>query len=167
MPDLSGHTQALRLILYSLKREYGNTLSLYRQISTTVDRATGVKTVSKEVVEIQRAVILPATLTREVIQSISQISHNKEFVVGGQFVQGRRTFVLDALDLPEGFVLKDDDWIVYRNRRYDIKAIEEFDVEAGWLVIGQERPDLRPEQVYPLAVDDLLTLSQANTVEKV
>ena len=160
--ELSGRSPTIRLIrqsLYALKRQYGGAIEVYRLEDAETDLRTGKKTVCKSVFPIRRAVILPAQLQREVIQSISQISANKKFVQGGTFDRGHRNFIVDARDLPCGFEFTGDDWIVFRSRRYEIKQVFEFEFQAGWVVTGREILGRIPEQIFPVKADDLLTFS--------
>ena len=152
-------SRLIRQSLYALKRQYGAAIQVYQLEDSVTDLLTGNKSVSKSVYPIRRAVILPAQLQREVIQSISQISANKKFVTGGTFDRGHRNFIIDAHDLPCGFKFTNDDWIVFRNRRYEMKQISEFEFQAGWVVTGREILGRVPEQIFPVKADDLLTLS--------
>jgi len=149
----------IRQTLYSLKRQYGGTVSVYRLSDAQTDVRTGRKTIDKDVFVVRRAVILPVKVSREVIQSISQISANKAFVYGGSFDSGLRKFIIDARDLPEGFELTSDDWLVYNGRRYEIKAIWEFEFGAAWIVVGKELMGRIAEQVHLVAADSLLSLA--------
>ena len=145
--------------LYSLTRQYGGTVSVYRLNDAETDVRTGRKTIDKDVFVVQRAVILPVKVSRDVIQSISQISANKAFVYGGSFDSGLREFIIDARDLPEGFEFTSDDWLVYNGRRYEIKAIWEFEFRAAWIIVGKELMGRTPEQVHLVAADSLLSLA--------
>ena len=145
--------------LYSLKRQYGGAVSVYRLNDAETDVRTGRKMIDKDVFVVQRAVVLPVKVSREVIQSISQISANKAFVYGGSFDSGLRKFIIDARDLPEGFVFSNDDWLVYNGRRYEVKAIWEFEFRAAWVVVGKELMGRIAEQVHLVAADSLLSLA--------
>ena len=145
--------------LYSLKRQYGGTVSVYRLNDAQTDVRTGRKTIDKDVFVVRRAIILPVKVSREVIQSISQISANKAFVYGGSFDSGLRKFIIDARDMPEGFEFTSDDWLVYDGRRYEIKALWEFEFGAAWVIVGKELMGRAPEQVHLAAADSLLTLT--------
>lgn len=149
----------IRQTLYSLKRQYGGTVSVYRLNDAQTDVRTGRKTIDKDVFVVRRAVILPVKVSRKVIQSISQISANKAFVYGASFDSGLRKFIIDARDLPEGFELTSDDWLVYNGRRYEIKAIWEFEFGAAWIVVGKELMGRIAEQVHLVAADSLLSLA--------
>lgn len=151
----------IRQVLYSLKRQYGGPVDVYRLDSTSTNRQTGKKTVVKSVFKIKLAPILPVSLSRQISQSISQISANKAFVQpAAGYVRGMRNFILDRKDLPLGFDLENDDWLVYKNRRYDIKTIQDFEFDAGYIVTGVEIRDVRPEQIFLMFADDLLRPTQ-------
>lgn len=111
---------------------------------------------------IPRAIILPARVTREVVQSISQISANKAFVYGGSFDSRTRTFIIDRRDCP-GLILKDDDWLVFDGRKYEIKAIQEFEYDTAWVVTARHQVGDINEQIFLCGVDHLLDLTQTAT----
>ncbi len=145
--------------LYSLKRQYGGTVSVYRLNNAETDVRTGRKQIDKDVFVVRRAIVLPVTVSRSVIQSISQISANKAFVYGGSFDSGLRKFIIDARDLPGGFEFTNDDWLVYNGRRYEIKTISEFEFRAAWIIVGKELMGRTAEQVHLVAADSLLGLA--------
>jgi len=150
--------------MYSLKKEYGNgPLSVYQLGSTTTNLDTGVKSVAKTVTVINRAIILPAKIARDVIQTISQISANKAFVYGGSYDSRTRTFIIDRLDCTAISELKEDDWIVFNNRKYEIKSIQEFEFDTAWVIIAKHQLGDVGEQVFPLQADHLLDLLQTAT----
>lgn len=143
--------------LYSLKRLYGGTIDIYTLDSASTNPKTGVVTSVRDVVHVNRAIVLPARLTKEVRRSISQISANKMFVVGGTYDAGRRIFVVDRDDAPV-LQMTNNSYIVYRSRKYEIEAIEEFEFEAGWTIIGRELIGEVPEQIHLLKADNYLEL---------
>ncbi|REJ65634.1 MAG: hypothetical protein DWQ31_16980 [Planctomycetota bacterium] len=152
-------TRRIQHNLYMLKRQYGGTVSVYRLNDSRTDVRTGDKTIDKNVFVVDRAIILPVKISREVIQSISQISANKAFVYGGSFDAGVRQFIIDTRDLPAGFLFTNDDWLVYNHRRYEIKAINEFEFAAAWVLIGKEIMGRVPEQIFPVAADNFIALA--------
>lgn len=116
---------------------YGNAITVYRLDSVDTDYDTGVKTYTKTSVPIDRAVVLPVKLTRDVIQTISIISANKKLLQGGTFDPGTRKFIIDRTDVPSSFEIEQDDWIVYEGKRYDITTIEEYEYKTAWLVTAK------------------------------
>ena len=149
----------MRRTLYPLKRQYGGSIDIYTIGSSTTDQETGVVTMSRDVIHVNRAIVLPARITREVKKSISQISANKSFVVGGTYDAGRRIFIIDREDAPD-LDLTNNSFLVYRNRKYEFETVQEFEFESGWTIVGRELVGEVPEQIYLLSADNLLTLTQ-------
>jgi hypothetical protein len=150
--------------MYALKRQYGGRIDVYRLNDVETNLRTGEKTIDKDCFHLRRAVILPVRISRDVVQSISQISANKKFVYGANFDAGKRAFVIDSRDLPEGFQFKNDDWIVYRSRRYDLEAIQELEFSAGWIITGSEVMGRTPEQSFFAKADDLMDVESEASV---
>jgi hypothetical protein len=120
-----------------MKREYGGSITLYKLNSAATNRATGAKTVNRDSLVIKRAVVLPDKMTREVVQTISLISANKQIVQGGTYDPATRRFIVDRTDAP-GWDLQQDDWLVYNSSRYDIKYIEEFEQGTAWIITARK-----------------------------
>jgi len=151
----------VRNCIYQMKREYGGSITLYQLATAATDRATGVKTETHNSIFIPRAVVLPASVKREVIQSISAISANKKLVMGGSIDVGTRVFIIDRNDAP-GYIVTNDDWIVYEHVRYDIKVVEEFEQHTAWLITAKAQEGVLPEEdFFENLTDYVLDLSQA------
>jgi len=129
--------QQIRRVLYALKRQYGGTIVVYQNGAVTTDTKTGEVTRTKTVTRIQRAVVLPETISREVKQSISLISANKQMVTGGGYEAGKRLFIIERRDCPN-LVLKQSDWLVYHGRKYAIENFEEYEFETAYIIHGKE-----------------------------
>jgi len=127
----------LQRVMYALKRQYGGAIVVYQNQSVATDPRTGEVTRTKTAVRIQRAVVLPVTVLREVKQAISVISANKMAVSGGSgFETGKRLFIIDRRDAPS-LVLCASDWIGYGGRRYAIESFEEYEFSSAWIVVGK------------------------------
>ncbi len=151
--------------LYALKRRYGGCFDFYRRgPGGGTDHLTGEVTVDKDVFPIIRGIILPAKVIRDVIQTISVISANKAFVYGGTYDSSTRMFIVDRRDVPN-LDLKDfdptpDDWIVYKNRKYEIKHFTEFEFDSAWVFTGKAVLGDIPEQIFKLCADNLVRVNQ-------
>jgi hypothetical protein len=156
--------QRIRQALYQMKKDYGAPIDIYKLVSSTTDPRTGIHTVSKTVTHVRRAVVLPSKIDRIAQQTISVISANKEFVTGGHYDANQRDFIIDRRDVPVLPELTADDWIVYNNRKYQVKSVELFEVDAGWIVVGRELVGEVPEQIFELRAESTLTLTDAVTV---
>ena len=149
----------IRHTLYNLKRQYGGTIDIYTLVSSGTDPKTGDVTAIRDVTHVDRAVILPARITREVKKSISQISANKMFVVGGTYDAGRRLFIIDRDDVSD-LGLTNNSFIVYNSRKYEIEAVQEMEFETALMLTCRELIGESPEQIHLLHADNLLDLSQ-------
>lgn len=147
---------AMRRVLYSLKREYGSRVDVYKLIETGTNLETGEKTFTSEMHIVRRCIVLPVKILREVSKTVSQIAANKAFVYGGTYDAGTRSFILDARDLPPGFEFTNDDYLIYNNRRYEIRSIEEFEQHTGWVLIGLEMRGVRPQQTIRVKAESFL-----------
>jgi len=151
----------IRRTLYSLKRQYGGRVDVYKLNETETDYETGEKTYDRTMVTVLKCIILPVKIQREAVQSISSISANKAFVYGGTYDAGTRMFIIDARDLPGVYEIVDDDWLVYSGRRYDIKSISEFEQHTGWVIIGKEVKGVRPEQIFHMKTENWVDVEHA------
>jgi hypothetical protein len=151
----------IRQTIYDLKKRYGAKITVYRLTTAATDYETGVKTATKDSLDVQRAAVLPSSEARRFLTSISFISASKSFVSPGMqgWDQSQRGFILDARDCP-GWEFEPEDWIVYRDRRYDIVTTERLEFDTGWLVIGKEAKGSVPEQDIRINVVDTLDLQQ-------
>ena len=158
MPDVNRHTtQRNRSAIYKLKRLYGGTIFLYKQGNPSTDLLTGVKTWSdREVYRIEYAIILPVKATREQVQTISMISADKKFVYGGYFDRHARWFFIDPRDLPSGYVIEQDDHIVYRGKQYEIKEILDTEFDSIWGVSAVALEGVVPQQMHNLSGKNIL-----------
>jgi hypothetical protein len=146
--------------LYQLKRQYGGTIDIYKLVESDTDVRTGEKTVTKNVYHVERAIVLPARRSRVAEQSISQISSDKAFVMGGSYDMRSRNFIVDRRDVPSLPDLTADDWIVYRNTKFQIQLVESFEYDAGWVITARELVGEVPEQIIFARADNYLSLEQ-------
>jgi hypothetical protein len=147
----------IRRCVYQMKHEYGGNITLYLLDAVATDYQEGTKTESHTSYPITRAIVLPLRIKREVIQTISMISANKKFVQGGTFDSGTRTFIIDRRDVPTVTSIRNDDWIVYNSKRYEIKWVDEFEQQTAWVVVGKEVEGVR--------VDEDIRYSASNAVD--
>lgn len=164
MPPVNRNlTMQSRRALYSLKRDYGARIDIYKLNSSTTDERTGTKSINKTVFPIQRGIVMPVKLDRVAQQSIAYISNNKEFVSGGTYDVGTRDFIVDRRDCPTLPTLTADDWIVFNSRKYQIKNVQTFEVDAGWIIAARELAGEVPEQIFIAKADNLLVFTSVAT----
>lgn len=125
--------------LYVLKRQYGGPVVFCSLLDANTDYSTGSKVVQYKTCSINRAVVLPSRILREIVASVARISSNKPLAYGGDFIIGDRGFIIQGSDLPSTWDVKKDDWIAYRGERYSIKKIINV-ADTGWLIVGRKHP---------------------------
>jgi hypothetical protein len=160
--------QQIRRVLYALKRQYGGTITIYQNGTVTTDTKTGAVSRTKTATKIQRAVILPAQISREVKQSISVISANKQLVVGGGWDQSKRVFIVDRRDAPN-LVLQESDWIGFNGRKFDIENFDEYEFDAAYLITAKEVKGTVlgiPGSILTTSATDNVTLDSTGEGEK-
>jgi len=126
----------VRRVLYSLKRQYGFSLDIYRRTAGEADLKTG-KMVGKkrQKFSIVKAIVLPTILARKFSYDLSYIAANKNFTYGGFYDINSRIVIIDAIDLPQDFeFIIDTDYVVYDSKRYDIKTAEMLEQRQGFLL---------------------------------
>ena len=147
--------------LYTLKHIFGTTVTVYRLADATTNYQTGEKSTTLTAYDIRKCIVMPSVIDRELEQSISYISASKPFVSqGGQgWDEGLRHFVFAAPDLPSGFQFEIEDWIVYRDERYDVEEVEELEYNTGWLVKAKKVEGADADQVVRVNLTDTIVLS--------
>lgn len=131
--------RSIKTILYTLKRAYGLPINIVWRTESTPNLETGKKTVQQDSVSVDRAIILPATTNRNFVYDLVFIASNKNFTYGGFFDKNRRKVIIDRADLPRDFEIKIGHYLIINSKRYEVKNIDTFDVQAAY--------DLDVEQV--------------------
>jgi hypothetical protein len=131
-----GLLRRLRTTLYNLKRAYGGSFHIYTLIDSSTNYSTGVKTATQAVTNIQRGIVLPVLLRKELVLTGALPSSGKTVSFGSYYDAGTKLFVIDAQDVPSTFTVDLDDWLVFDGKKFNFKSIEELDNGAGWLITG-------------------------------
>ena len=151
--------QIIRRVIYALKREYGNSITIYVLGTSTRDVETGILTETHTSYEIARAPVLPAKVMPEVVKNISMISANKKFAFGGYFDTSTRLFLIDRRDVPDISELTNHDWIIYRDKRFDITNFFELEYSTSWMVTAKAQEGLVPPQDRRVIAEDTQTFT--------
>ena len=158
---MSNHMRFLKVQLYSLKREYGFSLSIYRQTVGNTNLDTGAKTLTRVSYDIQRAVVVPIKFDTSAFYSASFLKFAREFAYGGfQDIDAKR-IIIDSADLPIGFKIIPEDFIVYQHKKYEIKYSEPLENNIGYQMVVQHLTGSPTNEIINLAVrHDLRFLGQ-------
>ena len=145
--------------LYLLKREYGGEIDIYKLVNSQTEVRTGKKIVAVNVIHVRRAVILPALTARKAVRGVPAIAAAKDFIGGGEYDSATRQFLVDRADASTIETLTVDDWIVFSGRKYQIKSVESFEFDAGWLITATESVGEKPQRQFDAKADNLLDLT--------
>ena len=134
-----------RNTIYALKRQHGRPATYCRVVDKSQNLETGVETITTEVTKIRKVIFLPTNVTRK-----SLIKTNFFFD------PDKREVLIDRKDVD--FEIKDGDYIIYSNSRYNIIEVNDYELGEGYLLIVQSDGRARW-----LLVEDSLTLTQADS----
>lgn len=150
--------QRMRSALYALKRTYGGRIDIYKKGNVTSNARTGERTIAKTVTPVKRAIILPAEVARQEVRGISLISANKGLVQGGWYDNSLTYFIIEQRDAPD-LTLTPDDWIVCSGKKYQIDEFRQWAFDTCWVVTAKALLGEVPEQIFSIAVHDILPVS--------
>lgn len=140
--------KAKRLIrhnVYNLKRNYGYTVDIYRNVDGIFNPQTGRTQVQQTKIHIRRAILFPSLIHRDFFQSISFIKANSNFVQGGDVQINDRQVIIDNRDLPLGYQIQVNDYLFINRKRYDIKSRFGLEDVAQYLVLRAVEQSAFPE----------------------
>jgi hypothetical protein len=116
-------TQFINDTIYSLKREYGFPLTIFKQISSSVNVETGIVTPTISFKYIHRAIFLPRIFIR--MMAIAEYDANS------------RLILIDFNDLGN-FTPNKDDYVIFQNKKYIVNKIITHDYDAAVVLNVQE-----------------------------
>jgi len=116
-------TQFINDTIYSLKREYGFSLTIFKKLASAIDIESGVVSDTLSFKYVQRAVLLPKTLIREVFKV--------------EYDSNSRLIIVDFNDLSD-FTVEIDDYIVFDNRKYLVNGVTTWDYDAAVMLNVKE-----------------------------
>ncbi len=124
-----------KLLIYRLKRQFGQPATYYEPTANTHDILTGEITRTYNTYDIKRAVLLPAELQRSFVYDLAYIASAKNFTHGAYFDANNRMVLIDARDLPKGFKPKIKHHIEFDSERYEIVKIENQPSRAFYAIV--------------------------------
>lgn len=146
--------------LYALKMDYGTPGDIYQITSTEVNPETGVREQQRKRVSIDRIITLPTVLTSAFKYALSFIAANKNFTYGANYETGTRMLIVDGNDLPENFIIENNDYVVLEEEvgpvRYEIKNVERFELGYGYLLTVQQTAGSEPFQILEFSLSNRL-----------
>jgi len=144
--------------LYKLKRRFATSVTLNKKSNITTNTKTGRKSFELKTITIRQAIVMPARNYRTFVYDLAFISANKDFTTGGYFDPNDRRVVIDKKDIPSDWVITNDQYLVIKNKHYQILEIQ--DNESAYSILGKM---LRGEcSVIGIPVISVLTLDHSS-----
>lgn len=156
----------MRHQLYMLKHEYGIEASLYRVTVGSSNLETGAKNLTRVRMAIDRAIFVPVKFETMSLYSASYLKAAREFAYGGFQDQEVKKVIIDGNDLPIGYEILPDDYLVQNHKRYEIKYAEKLEVDNGYLLIVQRLVGAEVAEVHEATVYQKIRFLQ-DVVEEV
>lgn len=94
--------RTIRNIIYTLKRQYSQSITIYRRVKTVTDTKKGIKKHFYTPYYVRRAAVLPAKLTREEHRNVKGLWRT-------YYDQSITSLIVDGRDIP--ITIKEDDLI--------------------------------------------------------
>lgn len=147
--------------VYNLKRQFGIPIQVCRITSSVTDRETGLKTVSRSTISVQRAIQLPNELIRQFF------SRDQLAKFGGYIDVSKRIFAIAVTDLPSNYQFNPEDWVISQDKRYDLELISDY--PGVIILIGNEVVGGQKWQIINESARQMLVVGQSTTrlIEKI
>lgn len=122
-------------LLYAFKRQWGGEFQYVQILTSQADTTTGTRDISRQVFNLP-AVKLPIQTLRKFIQDIGYLAANKNFTYGGLNDYNTVRLLISAEDLPAGFNVDLDGYIVLDHKRYERVSFDNV-FGACWILVAR------------------------------
>ncbi len=152
----------IRQVLYAFRRTHGVPAEYYK-LTSNPDVESGEKWTTRSVTYIPQFISGDITLARKFEYDIGFVKGNSNFTYGMLFEAGDRIGIIDGEYLDE---VKEQDYVVYDDQRYNIRKIIKLDGGAGWILHLRHTTKELPKRIINKYVySNLLDLTQEQTYE--
>jgi len=123
----------IKVILYRLKRSFGETVYFHMPTTNTNDVTTGQITRVYTDIKVRRAIVLPVKQSRDFAYDLAYIASNKNFTYGGFFDKSTRLIIVRNSDLKSNTPALD--WsCTINDREYTVKDLDKTEDNAGYIM---------------------------------
>ena len=151
----------IRRRIYAMKQRFGVPGDLYKLSIVTPNYETGGKDAATTVKHIPKMIMINNPDHLMFKYDLGYLRANSNFTYGGHFEVGDGYVVIDGLDLGTTNVVVKD-YIVYENKRWDIKDILELEGHAGYILHVRHTTGTLPSQQIKMTVAQQLSLEETN-----
>lgn len=121
-----------RGIIYRLKRQRGQTISIRQITSVTNDYKTGVVSKTQTITTIKRAIVLPLQDDRIFNYGLTYVAANKNFSYGGYYDSQSRTVIIDRSDITFG--ITNDFRMRIKGLEYGVNKIQSTEDDVAYIL---------------------------------
>lgn len=148
--------------LYRLRQDYGKAIDIYSKMSI-LNYETGKQVVTRNKIHVKKAIVLPtadslrgrSTFERAFLQTP---------VISSAFETMDRKVILEYRDLPKGFTVALDDYVIIDQRtRYQIKAISDYEFDTAIILTLKEAKGVELYQMAEYTIYQRLNFQQVVT----
>lgn len=148
-----------RNIIYRLKRQRGQTISI-RQITGVVNNyETGTVSKTQTITTVRRAIVLPLQDDRIFNYGLTYVAANKNFSYGGYYDSQDRTLIIDRKDI--NFEITNDFKVRIKGLEYGINKIQSTEDDVAYIAtlhrVGSESIDDGGGNVFTNSGDNIFT----------
>lgn len=127
------NVRQIKLVLYRLKKDFGQPIKILTQTTMTQNVQTGVIQTNERLINI-KAIVVDAKISRDFVYDLSFIAANKNFTYGGEFDTSKRQLIIDGADLPKGYKPTLNDRCIHDGVRYQFATIESTVYGIGYII---------------------------------
>lgn len=149
---MSNNLVFLRRALYQLKRDYGYEAALYRTVVGATDLGTGEKSVTRIKYKIAKCIVIPFAAQALGFYSSAYLKAAREFAYGGLQDQDVKQIIIDGADLPAGFRVQQEDYLVYEHKKFEMVKFMEMEQGLGWQLLMNGLRGAIPNEVHEASV---------------
>lgn len=164
---MSNQLAFMRRVLYDVKKRYGGPVDLYIQTLSATDLTTGSKTITRVKYHIDRVPILPVKFFQQGLYSQAFLKAAREFAYGGYQDQDVKQFVIDGYDLPVGFEILPEHYLVADHKRYEIAVVSRIEGNLGYLIIAKRLTGVQVDEVSEAKLYQTIRFTHSVIVNKV
>ncbi len=161
-----------RNALYNLKRRYGSVGYYYHIVAATDNMQTGVSSQTKTRYTIAKMILLPSTMTREMLVAGGYTRKPDRSYSGPEYDSESALIIIDKEDMPVGFTYTVADYVIAHvqvrrrlvsRRRFNILKMEELEDGCSFLITGRYLRDGAYDEIVTANVSEKLISNQSPT----
>jgi hypothetical protein len=146
-------------VIYGLQKDYGFRAALYRPTETT-DYETGEKIITRIKYPLKKAVFFPNELFRHMSYSAL---FGRDVQNSGILDVGDRRVLINAKQLPNGFKVVENDYVVFNHERYEIKKFNHLEIADYWHLVIRHIQGQPTYEIHDGLIQHRLRLGQSVT----